>query len=51
MLLKIAENIIRRNDFEQKKKKPGLSANQAFEQLRSLASLSRAHFFRQPFSK
>ena len=40
MLLKIAEKIIRRNGFEQKKKKPGLSANQAFEQLRSLASVS-----------
>ena len=40
MLLKIAENIIRRNGFEQKKKKPGLSANQAFEQLRPLASVS-----------
>ena len=40
MLLKIAEKIIRRNDFEQKKKKPGLSANQAFEQLRPLASVS-----------
>ena len=40
MLLKIAENIIRRNDFEQKKKKPGLSANQTLEQLRSLASVS-----------
>ena len=38
MLLKIAEKIIRRNVFEQKKKKPGLSANQAFEQLRPLAS-------------
>ena len=40
MLLKITEKIIRRNAFEQKKKKPGLSANQAFEQLRSLASVS-----------
>ena len=40
MLLEIAEKIIRRNGFEQKKKKPGLSANQAFEQLRSLASVS-----------
>ena len=27
MLLKIAEKIIQRNVFEQKKKKPGLSAN------------------------
>ena len=36
MLLKIAEKIIRRNGFEQhnNKKKPGLSANQALEQLR-----------------
>ena len=40
MLLKIAEKIIRRNGFEQNKKKPGLSANQAFEQPRSLASVS-----------
>ena len=39
MLLEIAEKIIRRNGFEQKKKKPGLSANQAFEQLRPLASV------------
>ena len=38
MLLKIAEKIIRRNVFEQKKKKPGLSANQAFAQLNPLAS-------------
>ena len=38
MLLKIAEKIIRRNVFEQKKKKPGLSAKQALEQLRPLAS-------------
>ena len=39
MLLKIAEKIIRRNVFEQKKKKPGLIKryNQAFEQLRPLA--------------
>ena len=34
MLLKITEKIIRRNVFEKKKKKPGLSANQAFEQLK-----------------
>ena len=40
MLLKIAEKITRRNVFEQKKKKPGLSANQAFEQLRPLACVS-----------
>ena len=33
MLLKITEKIIRRNVFEQKTSKPGLSANQAFEQL------------------
>ena len=33
MLLKITEKIIRRNVFEQKKKKPA-SANQAFERLR-----------------
>ena len=39
MLLKIAEKIIRRNGFEQKKKKPGLSANQAFEQLRPVEHL------------
>ena len=38
MLLKIAENIIWRNVFEQKKKNPRLSANQALEQLRPLAS-------------
>ena len=56
MLLKITEKIIRRNVFEQKKKKPGLSANQAFEQLarpvehllhiysrRTLASVSSSH--------
>ena len=38
MLLKIAEKIIGRNVFEQKKKNPGLSANQAFAQLNPLAS-------------
>ena len=38
MLLKIAENIIWRNVFEQKKKKPRLSANQALERLCPLAS-------------
>ena len=46
MLLKITEKIIRRNAFEEKKKQPGLSANQAFEQLRPvehlLLSLCRA---------
>ena len=36
MLLKITEKIIQRNVFEQKEKKPGLSANQAFEQLRTV---------------
>ena len=30
----MTEKIIRRNVFEQKTNKPGLSANQAFEQLR-----------------
>ena len=39
MLLKIAEKIVRRNVFELKKKKPGLSANKAFEQLHPLASV------------
>ena len=40
MLLKIKEKIIWRNVFEQKKKKPGgLSANQAFKQLRPLEYL------------
>ena len=39
MLLKITEKTIRRNVFEQKKKKPGLSANQAFEQLRPVEHL------------
>ena len=39
MLLKITEKIIRRNVFEQKKKKPRLSANQAFEQLRPVEHL------------
>ena len=39
MLLKITENIIRRNVFEQKTNKPGLSANQAFEQLRPVEHL------------
>ena len=34
MILKITEKIIRRNVLEQKKKKPSLSANQAFQQLR-----------------
>ena len=33
MLLKITDKIIRRYVYEQKKKKPWLSANQAFEQL------------------
>ena len=39
MLLKITEKIIRRNVFEQKTNKPGLSANQAFEQLRPVEHL------------
>ena len=39
MLLKITEKIIRRNVFEQRKKKPRLSANQAFEQLRPVEHL------------
>ena len=38
MFLKTAEKIIRRNVFELKEKKPGLSANKSFEQLRRLAS-------------
>ena len=48
MLLKIAENIIRRNDFEQKKKKPGLSANQAFEQLRPVEHLLHVLYIYTP---
>ena len=39
MLLKITEKIIRRNVLEQNKKKPSLSANQAFQQLRPVEHL------------
>ena len=42
MLLKITEKIIQRNVFEQKKKKPGLSPNKAFEQLHRVEYLLRA---------
>ena len=48
MLLKIAEKIIRRNGFEQKKKKPGLSANQAFEQLRPVEHLLHVLYIYTP---
>ena len=41
MLLKITEKIIRRDGFEQKANKPGLSANQAFEHLRPVEHLLR----------
>ena len=39
MLLKITEKIIPRNVFEQKTNKSGLSANQAFQQLRPVEHL------------
>ena len=48
MLLKITEKIIRRNAFEQKKKKPGLSANQAFEQLRPVEHLLHVLYIYTP---
>ena len=48
MLLKIAEKIIRRNGFEQQQqqKKPGLSANQALEQLRPLTNHTISQAFK-----
>ena len=48
MLLKIKEKIIRRNVFEQNKKKPGLSANQAFKQLRPLEHLLHVLYIYTP---
>ena len=48
MLLKITEKIIRRNAFEQKKKKPGLSTNQAFEQLRLVEHLLHVLYIYTP---
>ena len=48
MLLKITEEIIRRNVFEQKKKKPGLSANQAFEKLRLVEHLLHVLYIYTP---
>ena len=48
MLLKITEKIIRRNVFEQKKKKPGLSANRAFEQLRPVEHLLHVLYIYSP---
>ena len=44
MLLKISEKIIRRNVLEQKKKKPSLNANQAFQQLRPVEHLLHGTF-------
>ena len=48
MLLKITEKSIRRNAFEQKKKKPGLIANQAFEQLRPVEHLLHVLYIYTP---
>ena len=48
MLLKIKEKIIRRNVFEQNKKKLGLSANQAFKQLRPLEHLLHVLYIYTP---
>ena len=48
MLLKITKKIIRRNVFEQTKKKPGLSVNHAFEQLRPVEHLLHVPYIYKP---
>ena len=48
MLLKITDKIIRSYVYEQKKKKPGLSANQAFEQLRPVEHLLHVLYIYTP---
>ena len=48
MLLKITDKIIRRYVYEQKKKKPGLSANKAFEQLRPVEYLLHVLYIYTP---
>ena len=50
MLLKITDKIIRRYVYEQKKQKPGLSANQAFEQLRPVEYLLHVLYTRPTHS-
>ena len=48
MPLKITEKIIRRNVFEEKKKKSGLSDKRAFEQLRPVEHLLRVLYIYKP---
>ena len=48
MLSKITEKIIQRNVLEQKKKKPRLSANQAFQQLRPVEHLLHVLYIYTP---